>query len=135
MDIGDEEPITPNHFLGGEIHRDLVPLSLSALLPDNYRLLQESLENFKQRLALHLTPSLRSYTKWQNETPNVKVGDLVVVLEAQDTGHFPLARVLEVHRNVDGQVRKVSLFMYGGDWKSPDMGVVERPISMICRVL
>ena len=53
---------------------------------------------------------LQPRRKWHSESPNLKEGDLVLLRckeAARNT--WPLARVIKVHKSVDGKVRKIEL--------------------------
>ena len=53
-------------------------------------------------------PSLQLRQKWFLPKRNLKVGDLVLMCgEGYPHGHWPLAKVVEVSKDIDGNVRKV----------------------------
>lgn len=55
---------------------------------------------------------LQERSKWQSKTPNISVGDLVLVeKDLIPRTLWPLAKVTQVHPNHDGSVRKVTLLL------------------------
>ena len=47
--------------------------------------------------------------KWMRVRPNIKVGDLVLVVESTPRHEWPLARVIEIFPDVKGHVRRIKL--------------------------
>ena len=59
--------------------------------------------------------SLQKRSKWEETKPNVEVGDLVIVQQANyKRNHWPLARVTEVNQGSDGLVRSVKITLPKG---------------------
>ena len=52
---------------------------------------------------------LQSCVKWMRERPNIKVSDLVLVVESTLRHEWPLAPVTEVFYDVKGHVRRIML--------------------------
>ena len=66
---------------------------------------------WKQWTQLY-APTLVSQSKWKASTPNLKLGDVVLILEdalSLSKGHYRLARVVEATPGLDGNVRKVKV--------------------------
>ena len=111
-DPADDTPLTPNHFL---------------LLQGNYPLLwgdfvsadslrkrwcrvQELASLFWQRWVARYLPELQSRSKWNVETPNLKVGDLVMLIDENlPRGLWPLGLVQNLHFSSDNLVRSVTV--------------------------
>ena len=47
--------------------------------------------------------------KWLKERRSVAVGDIVIIAESSPRGQWPMARVIEVHKDAKGLVRSVKL--------------------------
>ena len=60
---------------------------------------------------------LHGRQKWRNQSPNVEVGDVVLVQEVNlPRGHWPLGRIVEVRPGSDGLVRKVRVRVGGKEY-------------------
>ena len=63
--------------------------------------------------------------KWNTETRNLKVDDVVIIVDANaQRGLWPLARVAEILPGDDGRVRVVKLVTRNGS--------LTRPASQVC---
>ena len=64
--------------------------------------------------------------KWTRDTPQLKVGDVVLVIEENaPRGRWPIARVSKVFPGSDGRVRSVEL--------KTGSGTYVRPVAKLCR--
>jgi len=111
-DPTDLEPLTPNHLL---------ILKPSSAPPGIYteqdlsshrrwRQVQYLADLFWRRWTKEYLPLLRQRTRWQTPTENVRVGDLVVVVDyLLPRNQWLLARVLETLPGSDGLVRTVRI--------------------------
>ena len=73
-----------------------------------------SLDQFWRRFVAEITPQFHCMNKWQRELPNLKIGDVVLVLEKDDRARWPLARITAVTKtDRDGLVRRVQIRMGG----------------------
>ena len=64
--------------------------------------------------------SLRKYAKWHQTSPNLSVGDIVVVNEdGMIPTTWPLGRIVEVFSGKDGLVRVVNVKTKSGVYKRP----------------
>ena len=107
-EVGEIGALTPNHLLmlrtadrpALRRERDAPPVR------QRWRQVQQLADTFWRRWTKEYLPLLRSRTKWQDDKPNVGVGDLVIITDAdtpRDT--WPLARVDETLPGPDGRVR------------------------------
>ena len=65
---------------------------------------------FWRRWIREYVRSLQSRSKWLKEDPNLKVGDLVLMVDEHvHRGLWPIGRVVSVNRGRDGLVRSVCL--------------------------
>ena len=70
-------------------------------------------------------PSLSPRQKWYEIRNNLKVGDVVLVLRSDSPrAHWPLARILEVYKGKDGNIRSAKI-------QVSDKSYV-RPIVKLC---
>lgn len=124
----DPFPLTPGHFLVGE------PLLIA---PDNnykdcgighlrrWQLSQRMVQNFWHRWSLEYLTQFHHRYKWAYQSPEPKVGDIVLVKEID----LPPAKwlygvIIEKHPGLDGVTRVVSLRCKGN--------VIKRPVSKLC---
>lgn len=77
---------------------------------------------------LHL---LQVRRKWEETTPNVKEGDVVLVKSDEPRCQWPLATIQEVYESQDSLVRKVKVEMF----KNNQSVTFVRPISQIIPLL
>ena len=129
-DVTDFEALTPNHILLGK-HRDwgqIVDTSeIDISSRKKWRQVQALRAMFQSRWVKEYLPTLTVRSKWRTKTPNVKVGELVLVQEDDvKRGKWPLARVTTVTPGEDGVVRVIGI--------RTKTGVYTRPVTRICRL-
>ena len=126
-DPRDLEPLTPNHLL---IHRPAA--APPGLFNDKdihsrrkWRQVQYLADVFWKRWTREYLPLLRRRTKWTRAERNVKVGDLVLVLERQlARNEWPMGRVIAANQGEDGLVRSAKV-------RTRDTELV-RPVTRLC---
>jgi len=128
-DFNDSLPLTPNHFLHGQLGGQLAPPSVDDETRVNprrrWRRVQELLKHFWARWQAELLPLLHNRRKWLNPTENIKVGDVVVVVDEKlPRGRWKLGCIQEVYPGEDKLVRTVRVKTADGEFK--------RPITRIC---
>jgi transposase InsO family protein len=106
----EETVLTPNHFIHGSLGGMLAPdvLDGTPTFQKRWRLVQELLKEVWNRWLREWVTELNKRKKWQTPMDNLKVGDIVLVIDAEiskSRGDFPLARVTETHTGPDGLVR------------------------------
>ena len=102
--------MTPAHFLIGDRFADVAALPRGQQYPYQRRWfkLQDLLDHFWRRFVAEILPQFHHMNKWTREKPTFEVGDIVLILEKDDRGHWPLGRIMEIQRTErDGRVRKV----------------------------
>ena len=83
------------------------------------------MRHFWQRWVKEWLPTLNRRKKWHQEKADLKINDLVLVLEKDVVrGQWPLGRVLEVFPGPDGHVRVVKI--------KTSKGEVMRNITKVC---
>lgn len=126
-DPSDLSILTPGHFLIGN--------SLLAP-PDNpnefentnilsrWHLVQRLYHNFWKRWQHEYLVRLQQRPKWQSQTNNIKIDDLVIIIEDNlPPSRWILGRVVDTHPGTDGLVRVVTIKCKNS--------TVKRPISKI----
>ena len=109
----DDIPLTPNHFLQGQIGGKFAP-EADEDISDNpkrrWRRIQELTRHFWQRWMREWVSSLNSRKKWYQSQKNLQIGDIVLLVSSENPqAHWPLGKVIEVYPGKDGYVRSVKL--------------------------
>ncbi|XP_057367043.1 uncharacterized protein LOC130688067 [Daphnia carinata] len=132
VDPEDPDPLTPNHFLYGGA-RPYLPLQLADVEDMNvtnkqFQQSQAILQHFWNRWLRKYVPHLTERRKWQENRPNVTVGDLVLVIEPNNLrGQWPMGKVLEVIPSaMDNVVRVVKVKLSN----NPKQCI--RPVAKLC---
>jgi len=124
----DDIPLTPNHLMHGQLGGMFAPETNSgeAYYPlKRWRRVQELTRHFWKRWLQEWLPSLSPRQKWQELRNNLKVGDVVLMMMSDSPrAHWPLARIVEVYKGVDGNVRSAKI-------QVSDRNYV-RPIVKLC---
>ena len=118
-DADDPAPLTPLHFLVG--HQDV-----SAALEDvadaervvhphrRWKYVQRLTRDVWSRWLKEVVPKLNVRSKWHRREQNVKVGDVMIVLEKHTPRiRWPLERVKATYPGEDGVVRVVDIKING----------------------
>ena len=124
----DESPLTPNHFLIGQVGGAFAPESVDeeAVNPRRrWRRVEELIKHFWGRWLREWIPGLNRRTKWPIRQKELKVGDAVLVLKPDvPRGQWPVGRIVEVFPGADNLVRVVSVKAEGK--------MFTRPITKVC---
>jgi hypothetical protein len=128
-DHNDLSPLTPNHFLVGQLGGPFAPEALDETEAYNpkkrWHRVQQLLKMFWKRWRKEFLPQINVRKKWFHPRHNLKNGDVVMMIEPDASrGEWPLGRVMEVYPGGDGLVRVVRV-------KSRNKEYV-RPIHRIC---
>lgn len=114
------EVLTPGHFLIGQPLPDPSSSHRPISLLKRWDLCQNLLRHFWQRWSAEYLTSLNKFSKWQNPTRNLQVGDVVVLQEDNLVPtKWPLARVSQVHCGKDGLIRVATVKTAKGTYKRP----------------
>ena len=122
------EPLTPNHLLLLRPNTCLPPGVFQKV--DGFRIrawrqAQYLADRFWQRWLKEYLPLLQLRQRWTVPRRNLKVGDLVLVLdESVPRGQWPMGRVIKVYPDKAGWVRQVEVRVSAKDLK--------RPITKLC---
>ena len=132
-DPHDPQPLTPNHFLTGGPNVSLCEPSLSEI-PDNYltkwQQITKMIESFWKRYSTEYLHTLQIRTKWKQEMPNIKVNDIVMLVDDNIPSiRWSLGRIVSAIVGKDGKVRVVEIQTRGRTFKRSILKVVKLPIS------
>ena len=127
-DHRDDVPLTPNHFLHGQIGGVFAPDSVD-YTPFNprkrWRRVQELVRHFWRRWMKEWLPSLQTRKKWFNPRRDLQVDDVVLIISPnQPRGTWDIGRIQEAHPGSDGLVRVVTI--------QTSRGVLTRPVTKVC---
>lgn len=111
-DPQDLSPLTPCHFLVGEMGGSFAPEALDhkqVYYPrKRWHRVQQLPAQFWKRWRKEFLPSLNTRNKWFHPSHNLKEGDVVLIAEFNaKRGEWPLRRVVEAYPGGDGLVRAV----------------------------
>lgn len=128
-DAQDLSPLTPSHFLVGEMGGSFAPEALDREEVFNpkkrWHRVQQLLGQFWKRWRKEFLPSLNVRKKWFHPRHNLKEGDVVLIVEPNaNRGEWPLGRVMEAYPGDDGLVRVVRV-------KAKNKEYV-RPVHRLC---
>ncbi len=107
------DPLTPAHFLNTKEYRATALLPEGADRQSAWRQLQDRLDHFWNRFVTEMQPHLQKMTKWRLKGRSLRPGDVVVFLENNNRGVWPLGRILETREGTDGIVRRVKVLSAG----------------------
>ena len=126
----DTVPLTPNHFLHGQLGGKTAPEAVDYLdynPRQRWRRIQELINHVWRRWMREWLPMINIRSKWWEPKRDLKVGDLVLAISVdQSRGHWPLGRVKEVFPGKDGHVR-VAKVQVGRD-------TIMRPITKLAPI-
>ena len=113
-DPNDLSPLTPSHFLVGEIGGPFAPEALDHEQTYNPRKrwhrVQQLVGQFWKRWRKEFLPSLNVRKKWFHPRHNLKEGDVVLIVEPNASRReWPLGHVIEAYLGDDGLVRVVKV--------------------------
>ena len=129
-DPDDMTPLTPSHFLVGDILK-LPPqpslLDVAENRLDRWQKLQQMTQHFWSRWKKEYLNRLQTRPKWMTPQSNIEKGELVVVKDLSlPPAKWLLARVIDTHPGNDGLVRVVTIRTKDSCFK--------RPIAKVCRL-
>ncbi len=112
-DPNDLEALTPNHLLKLRGQLNLPPGLFDkddVYHRQKWRQVQYLADEFWQRWTKEYLPTLQERKKWNEATRNIKVNDIVLLVEKSlPRGVWPIARVIETYQGSDGLVRSAKV--------------------------
>jgi hypothetical protein len=120
--------LSPAHFLIGESltqlpSHDFKDVKCNRLT--RWELLQKQLQLFWHHWSTEYLHNLQQRQKWHRFTPNLSVGDVVLLKDDNSAPlQRPMAVITEVHPGLDGNIRVVTI--------KTATGILKRPVTKIC---
>ena len=112
-DPEDDVPLTPNHFLYGQVGGRFAPeidMQEGYDLEKRWRRIQELTRHFWHRWMTEWVPSLSTRKKWYKERENLQVDDVVLIVSPENQrAYWQMGRVIDTYPGKDGRVRSVKL--------------------------
>lgn len=132
-DINSIDALTPAHFLIGQPISCLPEPSMNDCkisLLTRWRLVQKIAQDFWKRWHLEYLTSLQHRPKWRQSSPNLEVGDLVIIRENNlPPSTWVLGRIQQTHPGRDQLVRVATIRTSKGEVKRPISKLVKLPVS------
>lgn len=123
-------PLTPNHFLFGQVGGQFAPDSVdeTTYSPTKcWRCVQELVRHFWKCWLKEFLPMLGGRKKWFQEKRDHCVGDIVLIVDPdQPRGRCPLGRIVDVYPGADGHVRAVGVRVGKNEFK--------RSVTRLCLI-
>jgi len=95
-----------------------------------WQLVKQALQSFWKRWSREYLHTLQSRQKWFHQTPNLDVGDIVIINSpSRPPLAWQLGRVIEVHPGPDHVIRVVTVKTAEGTLKRPVVKLVKLPIE------
>ena len=102
-------PLTPNHFLHGQLGGQFAPetVDTTEFSPrKRWRKVQEIISQVWRRWLQEYLPLLSRRPKWTEVVKDLKVDDVVLVLDSKlPRGRWPLGHIIETYTGRDGHIR------------------------------
>ena len=87
---------------------------------NRWRLIQSLVTTFWRRWRREFLATLNTRKKWTEERKNLKVGDVVLVIEqSTPRGEWPLGRIEKVFPDAEGHVRVIQVKSKGHTYVRP----------------
>ena len=120
-DARDEPPLTPSHLLlmrGNPCESQLDHEDNS--IRRRWKIVQRIANAFYDRFVSEYLPTLQSRSKWSTVKDNIKVDDVVLVVEDDSArGQWPLGLVVKTEQSTDGLVRAAEVRFNGKTKRRP----------------
>ncbi|KAF6204000.1 hypothetical protein GE061_002339 [Apolygus lucorum] len=124
----DLETLTPGHFLIGQPitalpEPDLIEVPSNRL--NRWQQIRERIQYFWSRWKMEYLSNLQVRQKWTKKSPNLRVGDLVLLLDLNlPPTRWPLGKIISTHPGDDGIVRVVTVRTPQGTYKRPSVKMI-----------
>lgn len=124
LECSDDEAITPNHLLIGSSDGYKPVANENVDLRQRWHKTQEFANQFWRRWLKEYVPVISRRSKWFTKQPPIKVGDIVVIVDADlPRNSWPKGMVIDTIVAKDGQVRRVTV--------KTKNSVLERPVAKL----
>lgn len=130
-DPHDLECLSPGHFLIGQPLLAVPPRSnpdTKLSLTHRWKLLEQCHQAFWKRWSSEYLTTLQERSKWVTAIPNIKVDDMVVVIDNQSPPlAWRLVRIVELFPGPDGTVRVARVLTNQGPITRPVVKLIALP--------
>jgi hypothetical protein len=116
-DSDELKALTPAHFLADKALEDIQVDPRHMDFHSKYQIMQIVTNDAWKRFQKEVIPKLSVVNKWTKQQENFEVGDVVVIMDAEESGQFPLRIVTETYPGNDGLVRTVRVKIRGHKMK------------------
>ena len=126
-------PLTPNHLLLGKSEGEVPPLDYidTGKYTERLAYVTEVYTSWWKAWIEQVLPSLMPIPKWKKRAKNLTVGDVVMMIyEGNMKDDYRLAKVVEVHPDVNGIVRTVTVGYRRKNKKEKGECFQSRPLTM-----
>lgn len=128
-DTENMEALTPGHFLTGRLLTGIPMPSIidnKIAMSEKFMLVRQQHERFWRQWLSEYLHTLNQRAKWHQPHPNIKVGQLVILVEDNVIpAKWPMARIHSVKIGDDGYVRSVEV-------RTENSKILTRAIQRIC---
>lgn len=132
-DPNDLDVLTPAHFLIGEPIVTIPECSVMNQQPSlltRWKLTQQMVQRFWARWSTDYLHTLQQRRKWQQRERNLRIGDLVLVLDDnQPPTKWAIGRIIDTHPGNDHQVRVVTIRTKNATYKRSIVKVARLPLE------
>ena len=119
-DVEDNEILTPNSFLMPKAIFEINPkIQNRKYFRESYGRLQLILNHTWERWQKEYLPSLIARAKWQQIKRDLRVNDLVLLVEETPRCHWKTGRIVQVFLGNKGHVRSVKVKTSDGEYERP----------------
>ncbi|KAK7575924.1 hypothetical protein V9T40_012210 [Parthenolecanium corni] len=124
------DAITPGHFLVGSHLLHVAPAETHAVsLNDRLEIQHKIIRSFWQLWSKSYLAQLQSRSKWKSTSPNLVVGDVVLMKDESPPLQWKLARVSKVMPDTKGNVRVVDIVSNGSTYTRSVQKLVKLPVE------
>lgn len=130
-EVADPDPVTPNCLLMGR--RDASVPQVVYEGPEilgrrRWRHSQILADHFWQHFLKHYLPGLQARQKWQKESVNLQIGDVVMIVDNQlPRALWPVGKVSQVFPGPDARIRSAEVTVKGRTYVRPVARLVSLP--------
>lgn len=132
-DPNDLDVLTPAHFLIGEPIVTIPECSVMDQQPslvNRWKLTQIMVQRFWARWSIDYLHTLQQRRKWQQPEQNLRIGDLVLVLDDnQPPTKWAIGRIVDTHPGNDHQTRVVTVRTKNATYKRSIVKVARLPLT------
>ncbi len=107
-DVEDLEPITPSHFMIGLETSDIA-INPKTKIQERWNYVQLQANKWWKRFLTEVVPNYNLHRKWRRGEDKLHIDDIVLSLEDDLRGVWPLARIVELKYGPDGIARTATI--------------------------